>query len=391
MARGSLKKRYEGSWSIILDLGYQTDPKTGGRKRKQKWFTVRGTKRDAEAKLAKLLHQLNTHELVEPSKITFGEWLDQWVQLAIKPPAKRQRTYETYQGIIENHLKPHLGMIRLQELDVVHIERYYADSKLSQTTLELHHALISGALKAAQRKRFLKQNVAKLVDNKPHRPEGNEDAIEHCWNQDEARQFLATTKAFGPQPAAFYALALDTGARKGELCGLKWPNVDLSTRKVTIVEQLIKPGAEPVFGPPKRGKRTITITPETARLLKVHRKHQAELKMKNRNRYHDFGLVFAKEWEHMSKRWDTLGQPLQMNNLGQREFKKIIEKAKVRPIKFHGARHTNATLMLKAGVPVPVVSERLGHKGVEITMNIYQHVLPDMQEDAAAKLGAILF
>ena len=113
--------------------------------------------------------------------------------------------------------------------------------------------------------------------------------------------------------------------------------------------------------------------------------------MKNRKHYHDFGLVFAKEWEHMSRKWHTLGQPLQMNNIGQREYLKIIEAAGVRWIKFHGMRHTCATLLLKAGVPVPVVSERLGHKGVEITMNIYQHVLPDMQEDAAKKLGAILF
>jgi integrase len=80
-----------------------------------------------------------------------------------------------------------------------------------------------------------------------------------------------------------------------------------------------------------------------------------------------------------------------MNNIGQREFAKIIEVAGIRKIKFHGMRHTCATLLLKAGVPAKVVQERLGHIKVEITMNIYQHVLPDMQEDAAAKLGAILF
>lgn len=93
----------------------------------------------------------------------------------------------------------------------------------------------------------------------------------------------------------------------------------------------------------------------------------------------------------MSTKRDTLGQPLQMNNLGQQEFRKVIEAAGVHTIKFHGLRHACATLLLKAGVPVPVVSERLGHKGVEITMDIYQHVLLDMQEDAAARLGAILF
>ena len=123
----------------------------------------------------------------------------------------------------------------------------------------------------------------------------------------------------------------------------------------------------------------------------AHRKHQAELKMKNRKHYHDHGLVFAKEWEGKTRTGDQLGHPLGMNNIGQREFKKIIEVAGVRKIKFHGMRHTCATLLLRAGVPVKVVQERLGHKKVEITMNIYQHVLPDMQEDAAAKMGSILF
>ena len=113
--------------------------------------------------------------------------------------------------------------------------------------------------------------------------------------------------------------------------------------------------------------------------------------MKNRKHYNDFGLVFAKEWENLSSKWYTLGEPLQVNNIGHREFKKITQAAGVKRIKFHGLRHTCATLLLKAGVPVPVVSERLGHKGVEITMNIYQHVLPDMQEAAAEKLGEILF
>jgi len=376
MARGHITKRYKDSWSIVLSLGYKIDPETGKKKRDQRWYTVHGTKRDAEKKLAELLNQANNNELVEPTKITFGEWLDQWVDLAIKPPAKRLRTYESYKSIIDRHLKGKLGMIRLQELDVIHLEKYYSDSSasLSQTTLEHHHAVISGALKSAQRRRFIRENVAKLVDNRPHRPEEckSEEAEKQCWNVEETKQFVAAARTFGPQPAAFYALALDTGVRKGELCGLKWPNVDLGTKKVTISEQLIKPGPEPVFGPPKRGKRTISISSETAMLLKIHRKQQAELKMKNRKHYHDFGLVFAKEWEGKTRKGDQLGHPLGMNNIGQREFSKIIEAARVRKIKFHGMRHTCATLLLRAGVPVKVVQERLGHKKVEITMNIYQ-------------------
>ena len=109
-----------------------------------------------------------------------------------------------------------------------------------------------------------------------------------------------------------------------------------------------------------------------------------------RSSYHDFGLVFAKDWSEVRRSTERIGQRLQMNNLGQREYAKIIKAAGVKPIKFHGLRHTMATLLLKAGTPVHVVSERLGHSKVEMTLEVYAHVLPDMQREAAATIGAIL-
>ena len=393
----TLKKRYEETWSIILDLGYQLDPETGKRKRKQKWFTVKGDKETAEKKRIEILHEYHTKAFLEPSKQTFGGWLDHWVETHIKPPVKRLRTYESYESMIRCHIKPHLGGYLLQDLQSTHLEIYYAElatrekKPLSQTTLEHHHAVISGALKAAVRKDLVRRNVAKLVGNIPKAPEGTEDIRASCWNEVEAVAFLKVAKSRGPQSAAFYSLALDSGMRKGELCGLRWANVDLEKCKVVVVEQLIKPGANPIFGPPKRDMaRTIHISPETVRLLKVHRKHQAELKMENRLHYQDRDLVFAKDWKRLTRKYQTLGNPLQMNNLAEREFNPMIKEAGVPKIKFHGMRHTCATLLLKNGEHVKVVSERLGHKGVEITMNIYQHALPDMQEAAASTIGAIL-
>lgn len=393
----TLHQRYKGSWSIILDLGYQKDPETGKLKRKQKWFTVKGNKEAAEKKRIEILHECNTGQFLEPSNRTFGEWLDHWVETHIKPPMKRLRTYESYEGMIRCHIKPHLGGYLLQDLQATHLELYYAElatrekKPLSQTTLEHHHAVISGALKAAVNKDLVRRNVAKLVGNKPKAPEGTEDIRENCWNENEASRFLETAKSRGPQSAAFYSLALDSGMRKGELCGLRWANVDLKNSKVAVVEQLIKPGANPIFGPPKRDRaRTIHLSWQTVALLKAHKKQQNEMKMENRHHYQDHGLVFAKEWGQLTRKYHTLGHPLQMNNLGQREFGSIIEEAKVPTITFHGMRHTCGTLLLKFGEPVKVVSERLGHKGVEITMNIYQHVLPDMQEAAASTIGNIL-
>jgi integrase len=389
--RGHIRKRYKDSWSIILDIGYQTVPDTGQQKRVQKWFTVQGTKRDAERKLTELLHNLHRGEYVEPSKMTVGEWLSEWLETAIKPPNKRLRTYETYQSVIERHLKPALGHIRLQQLKPTDLKRYYNGSALSPTTLEQHHTLLHSALKAAQLQGLVQRNVASLVVGKPHRPEGHEDVLQHCWEAEEARQFIAAAKVLGPQPAAFYTLALDTGARKGELCGLKWTDLDLDAGMVAIVRQLIKPGPTPVFGPPKNGTtRTIPIAAQTAALLRRHKAHQSEMKLANRIKYHDHGLVFAKEWEHLQWHGDTLGHPLPLNSLGQQEYARVIGQASVRPIKFHGLRHTCATLLLQAGVPIKVVQERLGHKQISITLDIYAHALPSMQQDAAAKLAALL-
>jgi integrase len=136
--------------------------------------------------------------------------------------------------------------------------------------------------------------------------------------------------------------------------------------------------------------RSLDLSAETVTPLKDHKRHQAELKMKNRTIYQDHGLVFAKEWDERYGRQDFLGLPLQANNLGEREFARIIRDATVRRISIHGLRHTSATLLLKAGVAAHVVQQRLGHKRIEMTLGIYAHALPSMQQDAARRLGVLL-
>lgn len=404
--RGTLVQRYKGSWSIVLDVGYQVDSETGKRKRQQKWITVRGPRRDAEAKLSQLVHDAHRGEFVQPHRRTFGEWLDEWVDKAIKPPAKTQRAYESYRATIDRHLKPALGAILLQQLKASDLKRYYTDAQrinretgerdsalpaLSPSTVALHHALIHSALQAAVLDGLVTRNVAKLVVGKPHAPHDRPDAREHCWEAHEAKTFLATAKAAGPQPAAFYVLALDTGLRKAELAGLKWSDLDLAAGRVKIERQLVKRGGPAlVFGPVKnKTPRTIEIAAETVALLRQHRGHQAEIKLRNGAAYTDHGIVFAKE-PGDRRRGDTLGDPLQVNNLGQREFARLIKAAGVRRIKFHGLRHTCATLLLSAGVPPNVVQKRLGHKKIEMTLGIYAHALPAMQQDAAERLAALL-
>jgi integrase len=392
--RGSLKKRGKQSWCIRLSLGYKPDPETGKMRRQYHVETVQGAKSKAEKRLGELLHQYGRDELTRPSRQTFGEWLDFYLETAIKP-ARRPRTHEAYKSIVKTHLKPALGTILLQKLDSTDLDRYYAskatgERPLSKTTLEHHHVVISSSLKLAMKKGLIVRNPAHLVAWRPEA--ANNSKARDVWTEAEARAFLEAARAAGPQPAAFYSLALDSGMRKGELCGLGWESVDLERGIVSVVRQLVRPGNEnPLYGPTKNGKnRTIKVSAQTLALLKIHRRHQAELKLKNAAAYRDQGLVFAKEWTDLKKDKDVLGDALQANNLGQREFAGLIKAASVKTITFHGMRHTCATLLLKAGVPAKVVQERLGHQSVAITLDVYSHVLDTMQDDAADKLGSIL-
>jgi len=394
--RGSIQKRYKGTYSLILDFGYQTvtDKKTSQlvRKRKQQWITYKcKTEKEAYAKLTELVNAANKGDFVEPTKLTLGAWLLEWIEKAIKPPIRSQGTYDSYTRIVANHIAPQIGALLLQKVKALDLERYYASrTMLKPDSVQVHHAIISAALNAAERDNLVTRNVARLVGNKPKKSHG-EDAIEHCWSAEDAAAFLKTAKADGPQVAAFYTTALDSGARKGELAALRWSDLDFASGRLTIRRTLLKGGRTPMYGPPKNKKaRSIELAAETLALLKTHKSHQAEVKLRNRTVYQDHGLMFAKEWGDLHGRADTLGGPLQINNIGQREFARLITAAKVKKIKFHGMRHTCATLLLLANVQIHVVQRRLGHSKVQMTMDIYAHCLPSQQQDAADRLAMLL-
>ena len=390
--RGNLRRRAKASWLITLEFGYVRDPATGKSKRIQKHTTFHGTKREAQDKLTDLLHDATHGTFVEPNKRTVGAWLDEWVELAIKPPRRTPRAYETYKSMIAVHLKPALGHRRLQGLRVLDIEAMLAEkSALAPATLDKILTVLGSALKAAERSQLVAQNMAALVANRPKSAGGH--SVENCWTADEAATFMRTAKAAGSRQAAFYGLALDSGCRKSELAGgLRWPDVDLVQGRILVRQQLLSGGRNPVFVPTKgKRARTIDIGPETVELLRAYKRHQAALKLRHRREFHDHGLVFCKDWSHVGRKCDTLGDPLSINNLGQREFARLLAAAGVKPITLHGLRHTCASLLLSAGVPPHVVQQRLGHKRVEITLDLYAHVLPGQQRDAARQLGSLLY
>jgi integrase len=379
----------------VLDVGDVVDAKTGKRKRKQKWVSFGGTKKEAGDKLTELVRSANRGEFVEPTKLTVGEWLTEWLDKSVKP-TKRLRTYKTYRSVIKGSLIPALGVIRLQTLKPLDVQEYYAThATLSASSLRLHGAVLSAALKSALKNGMVTRNVVTLADGRPRAEHRPDDVAANTLDVDEARRLLAAARAEGPRVAAFYALALDSGARISELCGLKWTDFDLDGGRMTIVRQLadakLDENGAVQFGPPKTGRsRSIDLGAETVALLRAHKRNQAELKMKNRGHYRDFGLVFSKEHADLFGKHASLGTPLQVKNIGAGEFARLIAAANVHPITFHGLRHTSATLLLLAGESAKVVSERLGHSKSAITLDVYSHVLPSMGRGAADRLGALL-
>lgn len=382
------------TWNIMLSLGRGTDGKY-----KQKCVRFHGTRQQAEQKERDLRGEVYRGEFVEPSKLTLGTYLEEWVETAIKP-RRATNTYHLYKTIIKNYLKPALGHLPLQRLTAMHVQKYYAElqpkygrtrkaASFADATKLHHHAVLTSALNAAVRSGLVHRNVTKLVSNKPCVGKVN-DALANVWTPEEARQFLTIVKEIASaQWAALFALLLDSGMRKGELLGLQWK--DLNENQLKVERQLLKCGLkEPVFAQPKRGGiRSIDLSSETVALLREHKRQQSETKMANRLHYHDHGFIFAQSWEHAGGRRARLGAGLDPWCVN-RNLEALCDTAKVKRITVHGLRHTSATLLLAAGVPPHVVQRRLGHKKVEMTLNQYAHVLPSMQADAASRLATLL-
>jgi integrase len=374
---GSLVWKGKRPYSVVR-LGTKVD-KNGKLIPNQIW-TACNSVREVEAKNAELINQWNKGEYIPDSKATVGEWLIRWLEVyTLKSSRKKIRTKETYQSIVEKHLIPALGDIPLQKLTPTHLQQYYNTSSLSDKTLSMHQAVIHQALKVAMiQEKLIKENPAVIVAEKPNEEKSPEM---ETWEEEDVKRFFSVVKEKGIATEAFYVLALETGLRKGEICGLKWEDINFSKGVLAVRRTLIKAGVNPKLGTPKNGKsRTLSISPSTLDLLRKAKVKQAELKLKMGELFDDQAFVFTKK----------TGGALQLNNLGENQFNKLIEKAGVKRIRFHDLRHTAATLMIMKGVNVKVVSERLGHSDVGITLNRYSHCTPNMQKEAAQVMGGIL-
>ena len=380
--RGSIKQRSKGSWTIILDVG--RDPATG--KRRQKWETIRGTKREAEKRLAELQHQLNTDTYVTSSKLTVAEFLYQWLESYVSSNC-RESTYERYKGVIDDHLIPDMGSIPLSELKAAHLQTHYSKALkegrkssgpsegLSPWTVRKHHVTLREALSHALKWGLVSKNVTLAVDPpKPPRPEAR------ALDGDDAQYIL--TSAQGTIWHPIFHLALYTGMRRGEILGLRWKDVDLNLSVLYIAQAMQQlDDGRVIIQEPKtpNSRRSVALSPVAAISLRSHRERQEV----------DF-LTVERPFTPQTLVFERADGTTPVPDSVTHAFTRYAQKAGVHGVHLHNLRHTHASLMLKAGVHPKIVSERLGHSSVAFTLDTYSHVTPGLQEAAALKFDQTL-
>lgn len=379
MSRGHIRKRSEGSWSIVIDLG-----RDAAGKRRQKWVTVKGTKKEANQRLTELLRQFDTGTYLDPKKMTVGGYLESWLKDYAQPNVSA-KTYTRYAEICQKHLAPALGRIELQKLQPLHIQEYYNEALisgrlngsggLSPQTVKHHHRILSEALKKAVRWQLITRNPCEAVD--PPKPKKREMRA-----LGEAESAALLNEAKDSRLYLPILVALTTGLRRGELIGLKWQDIDLEAGKLSVnrtIEQTRATGVVEKTPKTAKSRRSLALAEITIEALKQLRKQQAEQKLRLGQLYQDSGFLFTNDD-------GTLWKP----DAFTQAFQRLIRNSSLGHIRFHDLRHSHASQLLKQGINPKVVSERLGHSSITITMDTYSHVLPGIQEEAVTKVNDAL-
>lgn len=368
--RGSVRKHGSG-WQIRVDI--EPDPLTG--KRRQKAIGGFKTKKEAEKALAELISKIEKGEYFEQKEMPLSEYLKKW--LAHVKHNISESTYVFYKDIINKILIPNLGNVNISKLKPIIIQNFLneklEEGDLSPTTVRHYYNVLNIALNQAVKWQIIENNPCFAVT-----PPKKRDAIPNVLNPEQVKILLDYTKE--SEFSVMYIplhLALFCGLRRGEILGLQWDDVDFKNQVIRIRNNVVKVGNESKLTTPKTDNsiRTVAIMPETVKILKQHKKKQKEHQLLLGESYHKSNFVCT--WED--------GRTIRPDYLTH-TLKKLLKKCNLPNIRFHDLRHTHATLLLMQGVNPKIVSERLGHSKVDITLDTYSHVLPEMQKEAVDKL-----
>ena len=365
---GQIVKRGDNTWYIRIFLGRDANGK-------RKYFnkTIHGTKKDAQKYLTAKTREKDLGFFVEPALMPLNEFLDRWLS-EIAQNKLRARTFENYESLLNCHVRKILGAKRLSDIQAYEVQKLYNDikkAKYSPKTIRHVRNVLSSAFKQGVRWKMLMQNPCEFSELP------RMEKVEMMYfTPKETAKFLDAAKDDKFFPA--FLLAIETGMRPEEYLGLQWKDVDFENKVLSVRRALVvKKGGGFIFTEPKtkKSRRSIPISNTLIKALKAHRRIQLEERMKLGANYQTFDLVFASE----------IGTPLLHGNLLRRHFKPIRDKANLPKIRLYDLRHTTATLLLSAGENPKVVSERLGHASIVLTLDTYSHVLPSVQKTQRIK------
>ncbi len=400
-----------GSWEYIVDVGMaaaqrcttcnrrtwierrplKACPKCSGElteteERRRETKAGFATENECVAAMNRLLVAVEEQSYTPPTKASVKDFLmKEWLP-AVKGTI-RPTTYNSYLQHVECHIVPHIGTVKLQKLSGSQVNALYAklaekgrangESGLSPMTIHHVHACLHKACKDAVRWGRIARNPLDAAD--PPRKSGDGTKEMKTWDKTQLRKFLEAV-AEDRLHALWHTIAF-TGMRRGEALGLRWQDVDLENARLSVRRALVPIKGEVVVSEPKtaKGRRVVALDPATIEVLKTQAARQLDEQTAWKKGWVETGLVFTTE----------NGSALDPEAVS-RYWRQAVKKALLPEIRLHDLRHTHATLALQAGIHPKVVSERLGHATVSITLDTYSHAIPAMQEEAAALIAGLV-
>jgi integrase len=380
--RGSITKKGNGRHYVV------THHRHPDGKRYQSAHGGYRTKKEAEAALREVLNRMDRGSYVASTGLTVATYLgDEWLP-SIRGTV-RQGTHNSYADNMRLHVVPYIGGIRLQSLTPVRLNALYCEllatgSKKSKpgglgaTTVRYVHTILSKALKDAVEANLLTVNPATRA--KPPKAGATKGRDMATWTAAQLRTFLGSIE--GDRLYAAWVTLASTGMRRGELLGLRWTDVDLDAATLSISRSLTTVGYQMQMSDTKtkRGARMVSLDEVTVAALRTYRRRQSEERLAWGPGYQTLGLVFTKE----------NGSPIHPDRFSQM-FRRLSKATELPSIRLHDLRHTHASIALRAGVHAKVISERLGHSTIAMTIDVYAHAIPAMQAEAAEQVAALVW